>query len=291
MVTVSGTGVTPGSVILGTLTSTSLQIPFSVANLSPAGARTVTVTTGTEAVALSSGAPGAYTVLAGVPNITQISPNIGVPNSTVNVTVTGIYTNWVNGTTVASFGPGISVNGATAGDPGTVNVTSATTFTAVLTIAPGAAIQAQNVVVTTSAQILTATDGFQVLTSTTTAPTVTYISPADGASGVPINTKVTVQFSEPLDPATVSATGANAFLTDSSTQGSCWGTSGLAATVSLDVSGRIMTIAPAAPLALGHVFYVQLNSYNIPGGTATIKDQSGNALGHYCTTSPPVSPR
>jgi len=282
VVAVSGTGVTVGAIVGGTLTPTSLQVPFTVANLSPAGARTVTVTTGTEVVSLNANAAGAYTVLAGIPNITQISPNIGVPNSTVPVTVTGIYTNWANGTTVASFGPGISVNGAAAGTAGTVNVTGPTTFTAVLTIDAGATIQAQNVVVTTGAQILTATDGFQVLTSTTTAPVVTYISPADNSTGVPINTNVTVQFSEPLDPATVPSNGANAFLTDSTLGFGCWGTSGLAANVSLDVSGRIMTIVPSAPLALGHTFNVQLNSYGVPVGTPTIQDQSGNALGRYC---------
>src|SRR6185436_18902183 len=95
VVTLSNSGVTVGSIV--SATPTSIVVPFTVANLSPEGPRTVTVTTGAESVTLFSGAPGAYNVQAGVPNVTGISPNVGVPNQTVHVTVSGIYTNWTPG--------------------------------------------------------------------------------------------------------------------------------------------------------------------------------------------------
>ena len=254
VVTVSGTGVTVGAIV-GTPTATSLQVPFTLANLSPAGARTVTVTTGTEVVTLFSSSPGAYTVLAGVPNITNISPNIGVPNSTVPVTISGIYTNW-NGTTTVSFGPQLTLSG--------INI-NATSITANVLIPSGATLGSVNVVVTTGAQVLTATNGFTVQNSTTTPPTVTYVSPTNSATNVPINTQITLTFSEPLNPATVVA--ANAFITDNAVAG-CNAASGLPGTVSMDISGRILTITPTSQLAVGHQYDVQLNNYDRPGRDA-----------------------
>jgi hypothetical protein len=255
----------------------TIQVPFTVTQGAAATARTVTVTTGAQALSLAS----AFTVLPGVPNVTQIHPNIGVPNSTVNVTITGQFTNWVNGTTTANFGSGISVNGAALGADGVLNVSNATTATATLTIDAAAALGARNVTVTTGAQVLTVNNGFTVQANTTTPPTVLYISPANNSSGAPTNTRITVAFSEPMNPATITA--ANAFISDGTTQGSCWTASGLpSADPTLDASGRVLTIIPSSALPVGRTFYLQLNSYDTPGGTPTIADQSGNALGHNC---------
>ena len=266
VVTVSGSGVTVGTIT--SATATSITVPFTVTPGAAAGARTVYVTTLSENVSLGS----AFTVQAGVPNITSIAPNIGVPNSTVPVTISGIFTNWTSGTTTVSLGAGITVT------PTSINPTS---IAANVTIPNGFALGPVNVVVTTTGaggQVLTVINGFTVQSTTTTPPVPTYVNPTSGAGSVPINTQVSVTFSEPLDPLTIST--ANAFITDS-TVASPWSVSGMPATVSLDVSGRILTIVPSSPLAVGRLFYLQLNSYGVPGGTATIADQSGNALGHY----------
>jgi hypothetical protein len=52
--------------------------------------------------------------------------------------VAGSYTNFVQGATQASFGPGISVGGGTVGALGPVTVTSPTSATAHLSISASA---------------------------------------------------------------------------------------------------------------------------------------------------------
>ncbi len=92
---------------------------------------------------------------------------------------------------------------------------------------------------------------------------------------MPINTQISVTFSEPLNPATI--TNSNAFVGLSSP----WSTTGaVPATVSLDVSGRILTIVPTSNLSVGDLYYLQLNSAALPSGATMIADQSGNLLGH-----------
>lgn len=98
---------------------TQLTANITIATNAPVGARTVNVTTSSENLNLANG----FTVLPGTPSITVINPNIGTPNALVTVNIAGQYTNWVNGTTTASFGPGISVVGAALGAAGLVTVT------------------------------------------------------------------------------------------------------------------------------------------------------------------------
>ena len=289
VVSVSGTGVTVGNPP-NAPDNYNLYVNFTVAVGAPAGQRTVTVTTGSEVVSL----PNAFTVQPGSPNLSNLSPNIGVPNSSVNVTFTGVFTHFVNGSTTANFGPGVSVNGSGYGNDGLITVSDSTDATATLTIDPNATLGARNVVITTpapplsSAETFTIPNGFTVQTTPST-PVVSSISPSMGLSGtvnatnVPINSNIILVFNEPMDKTSITA--ANAFITDSVTQGGCWAASGLPATVSVDLSGRILTIKPTSLLGVGRTFYLQLNSYNVPSGTPTIRDASGTQnLGHYCQT-------
>jgi len=254
----------------------TIQVPFTVTNGAAATARTVYVTTGAQQLSLAN----AFTVLAGTPNVTQILPNIGVPGSTnLTVNITGTFTNWVNGTTTANFGAGIAVNGSAEGADGIIHVTGATTATATLTIDAAAALGARNVTVTTGAQVLTVNNGFTVQSTTTTAPTILYVSPGSSATNVPTNSSVTVVFSEPMNPATI--TNVNTVLADS-TVASCDPGSGqsLPATVSLDASGRILTLTPGGLLSVGRTFYLTVNNSNVPGGTPIVSDQSANHLNY-----------
>ncbi|MGO4884483.1 MAG: hypothetical protein ACLP59_27230, partial [Bryobacteraceae bacterium] len=78
------------------------------------------------------------------------------------VTITGEYTSFVEGTTVASFGAGISVGGATEGQAGPVTVTSPTTATAQISIDPAAATGPVTVTVTTGSRQASLADGFNI---------------------------------------------------------------------------------------------------------------------------------
>ncbi len=265
----------------------TLHVNFLVTVGAPAGPRTVTVTTGGEVVSL----PAAFNVLPGSPNLSSLSPNIGAPNSTVVVTFTGVFTHFTNGSTTAYFGPFVNVNHFGVGVPGKLTVSDNFTATATLDIAPGATLGAYDVVLTTPApplavaETFTVSNGFTIQSSPST-PVITFLSPSMGLSGtvsasnVPTNTNVTVVFNEPMKASTI--TPANAFVTDGTTQGGCWATSGIPAPTTLDLSGRILTISLPG-LSVGRTYYLQLNSYSVPGGTPTIQDASGTqSLGHYC---------
>ena len=74
------------------------------------GGRTLTVTTGAEVVSLAN----AFTVSSGAPMLLTVSPNTGQQGQqNLNVQVTGQFTNFVQGTTLASFGAGVTVNSVT----------------------------------------------------------------------------------------------------------------------------------------------------------------------------------
>ena len=99
-----------------------------------------------------------------------------------------------------------------------------------------------------------------------TAPTVTAMTPANGASDVAIGTVVTATFSEALDPATV--TGQTFELRDGTN-------TVVAASVSYAAATQTATLTPSAPLATLSTYTATLK-----GGATDprVKDVAGNAL-------------
>lgn len=160
-----GAGVTVVS-----FTVTSLTAATAVVNIDPAaalGARTVTVTTGTEVASFASG----FTIIAGTPVITQVNPSTGAPGqSNLSVTVTAQFTHFAQGTTTASFGPGVTVASLT--------VNSTTSATATLNIDPAAALGARTVSMTTGTEIAALANGFTIGAAAT--PTLTQLNPNNG---------------------------------------------------------------------------------------------------------------
>ncbi len=183
----------------------------------------------------------------------------------VTVNLTGQFTGWINGTTTASFGPSIAVGGGASGAAGPITVTNATTATASLVIAAGATLQAQNVVVTTNTEVETVVDGFTVQNTGTTPPTIVSISPAQSSTDAPLNTVVTVQWSEPMNRGSFTST--DFYLYDTVTG------LNVPTTIAVDASGRIATLTPTQLLAVERLYYVY-----ILGGTTGIKDALGNSL-------------
>ncbi len=95
----------------------------------------------------------------------------------------------------------------------------------------------------------------------TTAPTVISTNPADAATGVAINRKITATFTEALDPATI--TTASFTVTGP-------GATPVAGTVTYAAVGTTPTFTPTDDLALGITFTATL--------TTGIRDLAGNAL-------------
>jgi hypothetical protein len=111
-------------------------------------------------------------------SIQTLSPNSSNAGLSLQVSITGSYTHFAQGTTVASFGPGIAVGGGTAGQPGPVTVISATSATAQIAISASAATGSQTVTVTTGAEQASLTNGLTIqaaipyisVTTTSTTP-------------------------------------------------------------------------------------------------------------------------
>jgi hypothetical protein len=99
---------------------------------------------------------GAFNQLlpAGAPSIVSVSPPAGPRGYVVMTTLNGQNTNWVNGTTQVSSGPGITVTN--------VVVTNATTLTALLVIASNALPGPYSLTATTGGEEATLPNGLTV---------------------------------------------------------------------------------------------------------------------------------
>src|SRR5262249_17227837 len=134
-----GAGISVGGAAegtLGTVTVTSPTTATAQLVINPAavpGYRTVTVQTGVQQATLTGG----FTIIDSA-SIPSISPGFGGLGQSFAVTISGQNTHFVQGTTVANFGAGISVGGAPAGSLGPVSVTSPTSATVQLVIGQAA---------------------------------------------------------------------------------------------------------------------------------------------------------
>ena len=123
------------------------------------------------------------TSVTGVPRISSIIPSQGLRGQTLDIIVTGENTNFVNGTTIASFsGNGITVNNTT--------VTSPTSARVSITIASNASLIARDVTLITGSETVTAIGVFQVLNNppvcSNARPSTALVTPPN-RSFVPIN--------------------------------------------------------------------------------------------------------
>lgn len=147
-----GEGVTTNSVTVNS--ATQLTVNYTVDDDASIAFRTVTVSQ-TAQTTLSK--ERAFFVSAegiDIAKIVDISEDSALPGTTLNLTVTGENTHFVNGDTTASLGQGVTVN--------SVNVTSATTATLNITVDAGAALGFRNVVLTTDSETAVLLAGFFV---------------------------------------------------------------------------------------------------------------------------------
>ena len=106
-------------------------------------------------------------------------------------------------------------------------------------------------------------DSFAVVAETT-PPTVNSVSPADGASDVSPYATATAQFSERVNPATVSA--ATFYLSDAAGNP-------LPAQVTYDTSANTATLLPAVAMANSTIYHA-----TVKGGDSGVMDLADNAL-------------
>ncbi|MDE3178380.1 MAG: hypothetical protein KGM47_01870, partial [Acidobacteriota bacterium] len=183
-VTTAATAVTT---IFGTTRRVSFQIPASVSVASPTPYQVLISGSTSTGIAFSSGNAAALTINP-ASQVSSISPNSGQVGQTLSVTITCLFTNFVQGATVSSFGPGISVGGAPAGGLGPLTVTSPTSATAQLVISAAATPGPQTVTLATGVQQASLAAGFTIVPQTTTGPpTITGFTPTSASVGTVIN--------------------------------------------------------------------------------------------------------
>jgi hypothetical protein len=164
-----GTGITVNSVTASS--SSSIQANITVQPTTTLGYRTVTVTTGSEAVSLAN----AFNVTVGPAAIQgPLSPASGAQNQSYNVQVLGSQTHFLQGSTTANFGPYIQVT--------SVTVTDLLHATVAITIPANTPLNFYNVSLTTNGEVATILGGFTV---TSGSAALSVVNPPTGHQGDP----------------------------------------------------------------------------------------------------------
>ncbi len=162
-----------GGITVSTLTLTDATHATAVINIpatTTATTYTVTLTTQGESASITNG----FTVIAGAPVLTSITPTSGTQGQTIaSVAIVGSFTHFVQGTTTLSIGTGITINSLT--------VTDSTHLSANITVGATAAQGFQNVTATTGSEVAVLNSGFQVLPGNAT---ISSLTPNNGQQGV-----------------------------------------------------------------------------------------------------------
>jgi len=215
-----GSGVTIVSLTINSPTSATV-----LANIDPTatpGLRDVTLTTGSEVATL----PGGFAINPGTPAILTATPNGGQQGQqNLSVTMTGQFTHWIQGVTTANFGPGITVV--------SLNVSSVTAATAVLSIDPSAATGTRDITLTTSTEVATLASGFDVSNGT---PVLVSVNPNTGQQGQQnLQVTITGQFTHFVQGTTTMSFGAGITVTSLTVNSSTSAT----ASVNIDLAAML----------------------------------------------------
>ena len=132
----------------------------------------------------------------------------------------------------------------------------------------------------TSGNTVTAYKGSFTIVSdpATTIPTLVNYSPMNGATGVPINVAPDAQYSQALDPSTVTTT--NVYLYG--------GGKTIASQLSLDATGTIIHLAPSSSLAANTIYSVTLNHLKGANGTSVSYQAYSFTTGAASATAAPT---
>ncbi len=155
--------------VAGTTRRVTFIVPASVSVQAPTG-YTVSLS-GTTSTGVAFASANSSTLTVNPAATISITPATGQPGQTLSVAVTGVFSNFLQGPTIAAFGAGITVN--------SVTVANATHATVAISIAPTAVNGSRNVAVTTGLEIATLPNGFSV----SGTPALLSATPNNGQQG------------------------------------------------------------------------------------------------------------
>lgn len=211
------------------------------------------------------------------PTVTQVSPLNGAGGVPVNPVVVVVVSAPVSPSSVGNSAITLSAGGTLVS--GTVNLSGdQTTLTFVPTsllaagtrytvTVSGFTDQAGNKVVPFSSSFTTGTSGV----ANTSQPTVTAVSPANGAAGVSTNSAIVLTFNEAVDAVTVNANTVSITANQFAGQ--------LAGSYTLDATGKIVTFTPLSPLPGNSVINVAVNGVLDLSGNSNVSFQSSFTTG------------
>lgn len=267
-----------GTVAYNPATNTATFTPSAL--LAPGTPYTATITTGVKDVAgnaMASNFTWTFVTVDNVPpTVVTVSPANGATGVATNTVVNITFSEAMDATTINATNIKFNVTGGVA-VAGTVSYNATTnTATFTQTTPPLAAGTGYTVTVTTGVKDVAGntmasqfTSTFTTVAPDTTPPTVTAVSPPNGATNVAVGTAVNITFSEAMDATTI--TTANITLKNSSTLAP------VAGSVSYNATTHVATFTPTVALALGTGYTVTV--------TTGVKDVAGNALASPFTST------
>ncbi len=271
--TLTGPGVTPvAGVVTYAGTTTTFRPTVPLAGIT---SFTATITTGAKDPAgtpLAANYVWTFTTASQPPAVTSTNPANAATNVPINQKITGTFSEPMSAATITASGT-FTVVATTGGASVTGVVTyNAASDTAIFTPAANLAASTQyTATITTAAQnpagqALPSNYVWKFTTgalASATAPTVLSTDPADAATNVPLNQKITATFSEAMDAATISAAGTFTVVTTV-------GAIPVPGTVTYDAPSDTATFTPTANLAASTQFTATISN--------AAKDLDGNAL-------------
>jgi methionine-rich copper-binding protein CopC len=271
-VTSTGTLVT-GTVAYNAGNNTATFTPG--ASLAASTNYTLTASTGVKDRAgntLSATFTSTFTTVGGdttPPTITSTVPANGATNVAVTTTVSIVFSEPMDESTINTTNIKLKNTATSAGVPGTVSYNSGTntaTFTpsASLAFSTTYALRVQTRVKDVAGNALAAAfnSSFTTGAGDTTPPTITGNTPANGATNVVITVAPTVTFSEAMDAATINTTTVTLKVTATG--------SSVAGTVSYNSGTKTATFTPSSTLSYSTGYTLTV--------TTGVKDVAGNAM-------------